>query len=118
MKSERSQGDTFQKKTARRQGTNATRRLLAVARGSMALRRVIADGPTTEERLVTVCYGMFTLTIEPEGKSVKDLRQHFRKQLAIPDDAVAVCDGQLIHEDDVVLQGQYLAFIKPAGEMG
>ena len=73
---------------------------------------------TLPEARVEVIHGIYAHSLPLVGMTVGQARDELEERLNIDPDAVAVVDGVEVDETTVLLEGQVLTFVKPAGEKG
>jgi len=69
-------------------------------------------------RRVRVVYGIHSLSVGVAGKTVGDVRVVLGQAMNISPRAIALVDGQEVNEGHILLPGQYLEFVRQAGEKG
>jgi hypothetical protein len=77
-----------------------------------------AGGTATAEGSVMVMHGVHMHPFPLVGMSVARARAELADRLNVDPDALAVIDGHAADEDAVLVEGQTLTFVKPAGEKG
>jgi len=78
----------------------------------------IWDDAGAEPGLATVAHGPYAEQLPVARMSVADVRARFGDRLDIDPGAVALLDGREAGEGDRVEPGQYLMFVRRAGEKG
>ncbi len=69
-------------------------------------------------RRVRVVYGIHSLSVGVAGKTVSEVRVALGQAMNISPRAIALVDGQEVNEGQILLPGQYLEFVRQAGEKG
>ena len=87
------------------------------------LRQVTSPRPATSAReaeagQVKVMYGVHTLEATLAGRTVQNVREALAQPLNISPEAVALVNGQEVDSDHVLGAGEFLEFVRYAGEKG
>jgi hypothetical protein len=77
-----------------------------------------ATATATVSGRVEVIHGVYAHSLPLAGMSVRQARAELDDRMNIDPEAVAVLDGREATDDDLLVQGQVLNFIKAAGEKG
>lgn len=70
------------------------------------------------EDFVDVQYGIFMHSLPLAGFKVGEVRTRFAEMLNLDPEAKSVIDGNVVDDETVLVGGQLLCFIRPAGVMG
>lgn len=74
--------------------------------------------PATRSGRVDVIHGVYAHSLPLAGMTVRQARTELEERMNIDPEALAVVDGQEVADDTVLLEGQVLNFLTPAGEKG
>src|SRR3954470_24265547 len=77
-----------------------------------------AAGAATATGRVDVIHGVYTHSLPLAGMTVRQARLELEERMNIDPEALAVVDGAEVGEDVVLVEGQVLNFVTPAGEKG
>ena len=85
--------------------------------GPAANSDAIATGSPSEGS-VEVVSGIYSHSHPIVGMSVGEARRDLEERLNIDPNAIAAVDGHAADEDTILMEGQVLTFLTPAGEKG